>query len=371
MNILFYCNEYPPYACGGIGTFTYELSVELAKSGNNVYIIGIYDIDKCVHEIIDGVNIYRYPKSKKWFNHIYNRYKMYFSIKELIKKQKIDILEVQDFNGLLALYSKFNCTTVVRLHGSVYYFKSLLNQIKLKDKIWYFLERQTLLKADKIVSVSDFTAKKTKELFNLHDTEIVTIHNGVNVMNDFNFKKQGGIKKFCFAGSMIKKKGIIELIDAWIIFSNGRGDVELHIFGKDIENHAENILKLNCESIIIHGAVDKKSLENFFKDIDFCIFPTKAEAFSLAPLEAMAASKVVLYSNQTSYDELVTKYNAITINESSSPAILDALIFADSLSNEDCLKVAKNGYETVIDRFNVKTKNIENIKFYSLLLSDK
>ncbi|MGR5542443.1 glycosyltransferase family 4 protein, partial [Vibrio campbellii] len=92
----------------------------------------------------------------------------------------IDIVEVQDFHGLLGFLPKLNAKVVVRLHGSVSYFKSLLNNRSTKDFIWKLLEGSNLMKADEIVSVSDFTAVKTKSIFGI-TSNVKTIHNGVVV----------------------------------------------------------------------------------------------------------------------------------------------------------------------------------------------
>ncbi|MTB45058.1 glycosyltransferase, partial [Providencia sp. wls1950] len=117
MNILFICNEYPPYPSGGIGIFTNELSIELVRSGHGVFVIGLYPIKKKIQDSIFGVNIIRIPKKNGIFGNIINRYYLYREIKSLIRKEKIDIIETPDFNGLLAFYPRLNCKIITRLHG--------------------------------------------------------------------------------------------------------------------------------------------------------------------------------------------------------------------------------------------------------------
>ncbi|MEQ4654608.1 glycosyltransferase family 4 protein [Providencia rettgeri] len=376
MNILFICNEYPPYPSGGIGIFTQELSIELRKSGHNVYIIGLYPVKNNTTEIVNDVKIIRIPKKKGISGIIYNRVHLYNELNKLIKKENIEILETPDFNGLLAFFPSLNCKIITRLHGSVYYFRSLSKIRGLKGALWYLVEKSSINKSNKIISVSDFTAEFTKKIFNLN-SRIRTIHNGVCVNNSYtpkeNFNK---VKEFVFAGSLIKKKGIIELVKAWIIFSSNNSNVQLSIYGKDIEKLSIKLHSLldkaNCSTVKIHPPISKSELQKIYLTVDYCIFPTKAEAFSLAPMEAMAMSRVVLYTNQTSSNELILDgVNGIIIDSCCVDDIVNALHRANELKISEYNYISKNAYNTVNTKFNVKDKNSENIKFYHEVLNDK
>ncbi|WP_235410304.1 glycosyltransferase family 4 protein, partial [Proteus terrae] len=182
---------------------------------------------------------------------------------------------------------KLECKYLIRLHGSVTYFYELLKIPSYKKLIWKYIEKNALKKADKIISVSNFTAQETKKIFNIKES-IDVIYNGIEINSKYLEKyPQNNIKKFVFAGSLIKKKGIIELIDAWKKFSKNKKDVELHIFGKDIENLlsiflVDEHLKID-DNLFFHGAVEKNELIKFYNTAHFFISPSKAEAFSLAP----------------------------------------------------------------------------------------
>lgn len=372
MNILFLCNEYPPFRCGGIGIFTKELTVELAKEKNNIFVIGCYDVENKVVEVIDGVTIIRLPKEKGIFGHIINRYKVYKELECTIKKNNIELLEVQDFNGLLAFYKKLSCKVIIRLHGSVYYFKKITNTNDFKGMIWKIIEKSSFAKADYILSVSDYTKNKTIELFNI-DKEISTIHNGISIDQEYTSHAFSTVKVYAFAGSLIKKKGILELIQAWVEFSKDKHDVKLKVFGKDIENNISKINKIisenNCKSIDIVGVLPKKELLEQYKLVDYCVFPTKAEAFSLAPMEAMAMSKVVLYTDQTSARELIQdNYDGLLIDNCNIEDIKNSLNKSYFLSEAEYNEISKNAYYKVYNNFNVQDKNKENIVFYKNVL---
>lgn len=198
MKILYYCNEYPPEKSGGIGIFTKEIAERLAADKNNeVYVYGMYSLNEKKIEIINNVFIIRDVKNNGLLNFITNRVRAYISIKNLINDREIDLIEVQEFNGLIAFWPKVKAKIVVRLHGSVIYFRTLLHEINIKNLVWRIVEKKTIMSADKIISVSEFTARKTKEIFKF-SKDIDVIHNGINFDGIFREKKSSDHKHYIF-----------------------------------------------------------------------------------------------------------------------------------------------------------------------------
>ncbi|MGR5469309.1 glycosyltransferase family 4 protein [Vibrio astriarenae] len=372
MNILFYCNEYPPEVCGGIGVFTKEIAEELTKKGNKVIVYGQYDsVGERSIQSINGVTVIKEPRTRNKYMFFYNRFKAYLSIRKIVAEFSIDIVEVQDFHGLLGFLPKLNAKVVVRLHGSVSYFKSLLNNRSTKDFIWKLLEGSNLMKADEIVSVSDFTAVKTKSIFGI-TSNVKTIHNGVVVEREYLTTELSSRKQFVYSGSIIEKKGVKELIDAWVVFSKGK-DVELNLYGKDIEGLTaileSTVAENNITNVFFHGPVSKERLMSEIELTHFCIFPTKAEAFSLAPIESMSKSKVTLYTNQTSASELIIDgYNGLLIPSCTKECIFQALERAYYLEQFEYTEIAKRAHQSVLEKFDVAKVCNDNIEFYKGLM---
>ncbi|WCG90523.1 glycosyltransferase family 4 protein [Proteus terrae] len=374
MNILFICNEYPPFISGGIGIFTKDLSIKLSEKGNNIIIIGTYPIeeDQIEIKIAEKIKLIKIKKHNGIVGEILNRINIYKKIKYIINNSHIDILEVQDFNGPLAFYPKLPVTTISRLHGTVSYFNKLSDSLSitnsLKNIIWKFIEKSSLKKSDKIISVSHFTAIETKKIFNIKNN-IDVIHNGIPLVQDYKEKSSfNNPINFVFAGSIIRKKGILELINAWIKLNKTNHNINLNIYGKDTEglvSMLKNILICNeCKSVYFHSPVQKSKLLEIYNDADFCIFPSKAEAFSLAPMEAMSMSKVTLYTNQTSASELINEHNGIIIEECTSDYIYQSLMHCLSLSTSDYNRISLNAYKTINNKFNINKIIEKNIQFY-------
>lgn len=373
MKILYYCNEYPPEKSGGIGIFTKEIAERLAADKNNeVYVYGMYSLNEKKIEIINNVFIIRDVKNNGLLSFITNRVRAYISIKNLINDREIDLIEVQEFNGLIAFWPKVKAKIVVRLHGSVIYFRTLLHEINIKNLVWRIVEKKTIMSADKIISVSEFTARKTKEIFKF-SKDIDVIHNGINFDGIFREKKLSDHKHYIFSGSIIKKKGVIELIKAWLIFSEDKKNVSLSLYGKDIENLTDILIeKLKSHhnsTVYFHGPVQKDELMLAYSKCDFCLFPSKAEAFSLSPLEAMGMSRVVLYTDQTSARELIDdRNNGILIKDHCVDSILQSLNYSYHLEKAEYDRMARNAFMTVKNKFSIEKVIYRNIEIYQDIL---
>lgn len=376
MRILFICSEYPPFPCGGIGIFTKELAAKLAMYGHFITVIGLYNVPTMQVETLEGVKVIRLPRRKSYIGNALNRLTLYLRIRKIVKEEKIDIIELPDFTGLLGFLPKLSCKVIVRMHGSVYYFNKLMGQGGWKKYLWKYIEKSNFRKADFLISVSDYTANLTRYYFNLSQN-IVTIYNGISVNEAYTKKNEfEHIRKFIYAGSLIRKKGVLELIDAWIRFEQMNKNIELHLFGKDVEGLSDiiknKLLLLNCTSVFVNPPVDKSELLNLYKHADYCIYPSKFEAFALAPMEAMSMSKVVLYTQQTSANEIIQHMeNGILIENATADAIFNSLMLVNDFNINTYNEIAFKAYMTIYERFNFDVLFKENIEFYMRIITDE
>ncbi|EHZ2591253.1 glycosyltransferase family 4 protein [Vibrio parahaemolyticus] len=372
MNILYYCNEYPPSQHGGIGTFTKEIAEHLVSLGHNVVIYGNYDIEEDIIENIKGVLVIRKKKSLNKLSKAFIRIKSYFDLISIIKNYQIELLEVQDAGGLLAFYPTLKSKVVVRLHGS----KSCVESLKgIKRQLFYLLEKKHLSKADKIISVSEYTYISTKNMFKINIDRLIH-YNGVNnvsvepELTELNNAKD---KTFAFIGSMHKRKGIFDLVDAWIDFSKSNSNVKLLIIGRDVNNNQkeiEKILKLNnVENVCFLGHLSKEDLYVVLKSVHFVFLPTHIENFSLVPIEAMINKKIVFYNDQSSARELIRDgSNGFLIHGKDD--ILNKLVLAVNIKPDIYRNVASKAYEDVIKNFITDVTLNKDILLYQEVIND-
>lgn len=371
MNILYYCNEYPPFQHGGIGTFTKEIAEHLTSLGHNVVIYGSYDIEEDLIETINGVLVIRKKKGINKLSKAFVRVKSYFDLVSIIKDYQIEVLEVQDAGGLLAFYPALKTNVVVRLHGT----KSCVENLKgITKQIFYLLEKRHLSKANKIISVSEYTYITTKKTFKMEFERLIH-YNGVNSISvEPNITELNvSDRTFAFIGSMHKRKGIFDLIEAWIDFSKSNSNIRLLIIGRDIKNNQkeiEKVLKLNnVENVSFLGHLSKEDLYANLKSVHFVFLPTHIENFSLVPIEAMINKKAVFYNDQSSARELIRDgINGFLILGKDD--ILNKLELAVNIKPEVYRNVVSNAYKDVVENFVTEVTLTKDIILYQEVIND-
>lgn len=395
MNILYICEEYPPGKNGGIGTMVRTLGRELVKQGHNVYVAGIYPhgYGQADYEEDYGVKIWRWRyktdiglikgdhrfMDKIWWRLL--KYSMLLSwdiqvscnlffkfINELIKRHDIDIIEMQDWNTFLhnalipVRVPQFPIPLVVKFNGSHSYFSSEMNLAP--SKRIFRLEQMLMNRADALVSVSNYTAQKTRELFSLL-REIKILYNSIQIPVSAP-EISVDPYKVIFTGTLIKKKGIYSLLHAWNKVNELIPEARLHIYGKGSVEELKKILNPHSVMTVqFHGHVTASVLYEQLASATAAIFPSYSECFALAPLEAMAVRSAVINSSRSSGPELVTnEVNGMLVDPDNTDQIAATII---KLINDKQLRdrIAMEGRRLVEYKFNISKSAKEHVEFYS------
>jgi len=194
---------------------------------------------------------------------------------------------------------------VIRENGSDTYFCHLDNRkVKFKNK---FLEKRALKNADGLISVSAFTGLLTNQLLGLNKKFIV-IPNSIDASLFQPKPSESNKLSILYFGTLIRKKGLLELPKIFNFVHNSNTEVELILVGKDsgefkigssstwqLMQPLFNETALKKVSYL--GAVEYSKIQNFIKDATVCVFPTFAEALPVSWLEAMAMEKAIVASN--------------------------------------------------------------------------
>jgi len=394
VNILYLCDEYPPGRHGGIGTLVQLLARQMAKTGNKVIVAGLYTPGYGGAEEFDdeGVKVYRFRGmfDGKWFQkqdaltvRIVNKILklsglMQWNIKrnlaaysekleKIIVENEIDIIEMPDYNDYVRFCSayvpfpKLSVPVVVKLNGSNTYFaKEAGKQVPAHI---LQMEQVILKQAAAISSASQYTAIKTAEYLS-YPNKIEVLYNGINT-NIPEREITRNSKQVIFTGSLVQKKGIYQLAKAWNIVNQTMPDAHLVIAGKGSQQKVKALLSNNAVgSVSFTGHVNKDTLYNYLFASAISVFPSYAEAFALAPLEAMACGTAVIISNRTSGPELIDdKINGLLINPDNINQIARAILFL--LQNPEAAQsIAQKGDEKVNQDFDIVKIAKENLKFY-------
>lgn len=389
MHILFICHEYPKSNHGGIGSFTKDLAEGLVSTGFKVSVLGIYarnvlNLEKDIYETINGVDVIRLlPRSATKFNLlnvILNRIHLLRSISALNKNKKLDIIECPDSQGWLPFQCVGHIPLVTRLHGGESYFSSILGRKSSRiNRIFEYLQ---LRHSNQIVAVSKFTGIKTLELFKLDNLNLKVIYNSIKIPTN---KEIGTIEienspNIFFSGSVIKKKGIVELVQAMNIVCEKFPSCSLYIAGKippkfEGENTKDFLLskivkKEICKQINFLGPINRdKELFPLINLVDVCCFPSYAEAFALAPLECMALAKPVINSALTSGPEAIIDGDTGLLCNPKDPKDIANKIIQILSDKKFATNIGQKAKQRFDDLFCYQKWLKENIEFYRSLLN--
>lgn len=373
MHIAFLTPEYPDFSdtgTGGLGTSIKNLAESLVDNGITVSIF-IYGQGSNKRFVNKGINFHLIRQIKyKFLGWLLYRKHLGKYINNIIKEERIDLVEAPDWTGITA-FMQINCPLVIRLNGSDGYFCYLENR-KQKFKN-YILERLALKSANQLVSVSSFTAKTTKEIFKLKKN-ITVIPNSIDVKEFFPRKRTIKKDQLLYFGSLIRKKGVLELASIFNLIKSEKSEIRLFLVGKDVIDISTNKSTLqlflnkleagNIKDVVHIPEVTYLQVKDYIAESEVILLPSFAEALPMTWLEGMSMEKALVTSDIGWAKEImINGETGFTVNP------LDHLVYAEKvihLINNPLVaeKMGKAARRHILRTFstNVVTKN--NIDFY-------
>ena len=305
MHIGFLTPEFPHPETGksaGLGSSIKTLAHSLKKEGVEVSVF-IYGQNKNKEIEDEGLKLHMIEqRNYPLFGWILYRKFLEKYLSKCIKEDNIDLLEAPDWTGITA-FMRLPCPLLIRMHGSDAYFCHL----ERREQKWknYWFEKTALKAADHLLSVSQFTADKTREIFGL-ERGIIVIPNGVDIDQFVPGRIEIKEKTILYFGSLIRKKGVIELAFIFNKIIKDQPDAFLRLVGKDVVD----ILKKRSTLKIIREVLSEEAgarfeyipevpyekISNVISSHAVVVFPSFAEAFPMSWLEAMAMGKALVTS---------------------------------------------------------------------------
>jgi glycosyltransferase involved in cell wall biosynthesis len=308
MKIAFLTSEFPHPkmgSSGGIGTSICNLSRGLTQAGHQVFVL-VYGQSEDAIFVENDITYYRINNIKvKGFSRFLSQKKIEKIINLLIKNNNLDLVEAPDWTGITSRI-KPNCPVVIRLNGSDTYFCHLDKRpVKFLNK---FHEQRALQNADALLSVSQYTAEVTKQLFSLNrNFKIIP-----NSIDTDKFSKDNSLavqeNTILYFGTLIRKKGSLELPLIFNEVYKHNKQAKLILIGRD----ASDILTKNVstwemmqplfgveamQNVSYLGSVSYDKIKEYICTSTVCVFPTFAEALPVSWIEAMAIQKAIVASN--------------------------------------------------------------------------
>ncbi|WP_414514948.1 glycosyltransferase [Nostoc sp. PCC 9305] len=213
-------------------------------------------------------------------------------------------------------------------------------------EVWDIENKATkfaLEKADKIISVSNYTRQRLLQDINIDSEKIVVLPNTFDASKfPINSKPTYLLKRYNLTdeqpviltvtrlGSMAKYKGYDQILHALVKVRSHLPNVHFILAGKgdDIPRIKALVTNLNLQDCVtIAGFVPDKELCDHYNLCDVFALPSKGEGFGIVFLEALACGKPVLAGNQDgSIDPLADGKLGCLVDPDNLEEIADNLI---------------------------------------------
>ena len=379
MKIAFLTSEYPHLKTGfaaGIGTSIMNLSKGLQQEGHQISVV-VYGQNEDENFVDNDVSFYKIKNVKlKGLSRFLTQNKIEKLLNSLVKENKIDIVEAPDWTGITSNI-KPECPVVIKLHGSDTYFCHLDNRpVKFLNK---FYEKKALQDADALLSVSQYTADVTQQLFQLKN-DFTIIPNGIDI-DKFSFDNTSEIKEntILHFGTLIRKKGLLELPLIFNEVYKNNKQAKLILIGRD----ASDIISGNTSTwAMMQSLFDEKALKNVsnigsvsydkikehISAAAVCVFPTFAEALPVSWLEAMAMQKAIVASDIGWATEVINnEVNGFLVHPKNHKVYAERII--ELIENRELRdQFGIEARKTVIEKFSIEVVSKQSVDFYQKLL---
>ena len=212
-----------------------------------------------------------------------------------------------------------NCPLVLTVHDLSF---RLPGFYFFKNKIWHraIQPRKNILRANKIIAVSESTKRDLIEQYRVPEEKVSVIYHGVSDRY-FNKENQAAksivLKKYhlpekyiLFLGNLEIRKNVSGLIAAWqALKTEHKQSFPLVLCGSLQKGYLPGL----PEGIIHIGYCDEEDKPALYQLASFMVYPSFYEGFGLPVLEAMASGCPVICSYATSIPE-VTRGAALLVN---------------------------------------------------------
>jgi glycogen(starch) synthase len=336
MKIALLSFEYPvETGFGGIGTYAWYQARALAKLGHDVHVLaGATATTSLRTTEHDGVTVHRirvdgmlprlfrrFGQAGLWWteNRLQNGWSMYRGLSALMERQAFDVVEMPECGAEGWLVNRLvRIPSIVRFHSPARLIMGGYDVRPSDITLCSALEQFAMNGARAFTSCSRFLADEVKTKLGIK-TAVEVIPNGIDV-ELFDSEEQVDIRQrfnlpsgrpiILFTGRMEPRKGI-ELCPAIAENILARHNVAFVFAGRDLFGYMANTLLPRVQarplkgSLHYVGELDLATVRSCVRQADIFLLPSLWENCPYSCLEAMAAGRAIVASDQGGIPELI------------------------------------------------------------------
>jgi len=407
-----------PYS-GGQGIYIYYLSREFQRMGHEVEVIASAPLP----EVSEGVVLHQLRSSSIYHpENSFRRnlpkvrnsidlhelcasrlgifaepwafsFRAYAKIKELCKQRRFDI--IHDNQGLgygLLLIKRLNIPVIATIHhplpidrqADLEQANGFRQRWRIK-KFYSFIRMQAFVarRLDRVITVSQSSAKDTKLFFKVPADSLRVVYNGIDTqiysVNEEVSQNRDGL--IMVANTDDRKKGVLYLLQALQLL--GTDKIKLTIVD-DAERHSSYIedvgplpsygfklvRKLNLDGMVhFTGRLTREELAQHYSAAQIAVVPSLYEGFGLPAAEAMACGTPVIATTGGALPEVVGDAG-ILVPPGSTDALAAAIkqLLNDKQAQQ---RMSEAGKKRVREKFNWEQAARKTLEVYQEVLSTR
>lgn len=397
IRIAFISYEYPPdTGGGGIGTYTWNITQLLVKSGFNVTVFcatsktGHFYIENDIH--VHRVNSWSLDEF---------RLRVLNSFREVHQKQPFDIIESSDYgaDGFFVKKEYNDVCYVVKLHTPSfvinYYNNYHLQYILIKTPYHRFknfistilnksyiedIEYQNIIMANCILSPSKALAKKIYRSWRIDLNKIDVLpnpHFGYNVkLSELPLYSN---QRVTFIGKLSILKGLIDFPEIIRVVHERLPGIHFRFIGEDSFSPISDIsmkqyllmkVTKHKENIEFIGKVNLSEIEKYLRETDIVICNSLWENYPMILLEAMSLGRIVIATKTGGIPEIITnKKNGFLVPVKSPKKIGEVIISCFNDMNK-MKKIGQNAYNYFLNDISSDIMKIQIVSYYNTIYTD-
>lgn len=335
MKVCLINNIYPPYDRGGAEQVVQKTAEGLAAFGHEVIILTaspkgneMEKKDRITIYRTRPLNLYFYTNAHRhslfvrftW--HVFDMFNVSSAlwVRNIIKKEKPDVIHTHNFMGLGFLIPRFlrsvpavhvhtvHDTQLVEPSAIIVKHEALSPVRRLARSAYASLMRTLIGSPDIIISPSQFLLGFYESHGFFQKSKKVVVRNPLTFTIAPSGPSRTGERplRFLYVGQIEEHKGVRLLISAFQHFLRAGKKSELHIVGSgSLLSEIETTVKYIPE-ITIYGRVSRESLREIFSDMDVLVVPSLCyENSPTVIFESMASGVPILASNIEGVAELI------------------------------------------------------------------
>lgn len=380
MHIVFLTNIFPTkdgQSTGGSGNYVANIAEEIVRNDHKVSVIT--EAEEYSYFKWHGIDIYEIKATRgfkndvrpmktfsKFLKNIERSYFYNLTVWKIHRQFKVDIVQSVNTYGL-ALLRLMSIPYIVRVsdypplwsgaNKEKYDFEACLETKRIDEEIQFI----ALKRADAIMTPSNLMKKlvkyKTGRIAYMIESPVCVDNNGTLNLQEKELAKD---KYWVTYSAMIYRKSLLMLSKLIDTLLDEYPDMKYVMIGRDREVYykqnfimasemfKKNIIKNKNRFIFMDEISDRKRLFSIIKNARICILPTRMDNLPNSVLEAMALGKIVISSDKTSVEQLISDgYNGFLTKIDHGGELHEKVRYVMQMSAEERKVIEERAQERV------------------------